>query len=347
MLIAALLAAATWAGAIALPSSQALPEKRPAADTLASNPENLQVASEGFNLPFELWRGAPKSDDGSVPPAAGAPTGQAPVAERIDDDLVYPPPAPTVQSRSLWLNRNYNCNDLEPNQIDESDIEPDAETRVRIAVHHTDILFTAKDQAMNEAEARERAMSILCGIRRYHMGVVKKTVVGKGKSQREIIVGREGRFWADIGYHYLIDWRGTIWEGRKLEKVGANVRGKNPGTIGVALFGDYTRQKPTTAQLVALKQLLAYLVNSQKIDPAGIRGHGDLNADTKCPGAHFSRVGEDKTKYVPAKASPLRRIREELKPLWQRVPHAKSDEFDFALLETGPLAAAPSEPNSL
>ena len=43
--------------------------------------------------------------------------------------------------------------------------------------------------------------------------------------------------WADIGYHYLVDRGGAIATGRPLGKVGAHVRGRNTGSIGIALIG--------------------------------------------------------------------------------------------------------------
>jgi len=68
------------------------------------------------------------------------------------------------------------------------------------------------------------------------------------------------RGWGDIGYNYLIDSSGRIFEG----KIGGDgVKGyhafesANDMSIGIALIGDFTYSNPTTAQLDALKKLLA------------------------------------------------------------------------------------------
>jgi hypothetical protein len=74
------------------------------------------------------------------------------------------------------------------------------------------------------------------------------------------------RGWSDIGYHYLIDRDGTVVEGRPLSRTGAHVRGRNTGTIGIALFGgfggsthDDFADNFTPEQDAALRRLLTTL----------------------------------------------------------------------------------------
>ena len=112
----------------------------------------------------------------------------------------------------------------------------------------------------------------------------------------------------------------------------------NPGTIGVALMGDFTEQSPTEAQRKALKQLLAHLVMEYKIAPGSIRGHGDFTS-TDCPGPLMSRKGEDREPFSVTTASPLRRLRQELEPLWVRVPGRRSEHEWRGLGEAMDLAA--------
>ena len=47
------------------------------------------------------------------------------------------------------------------------------------------------------------------------------------------------RGWYDIGYHFVIDYDGTLAAGRPLVRMGAHVKGENKGTVGVALMGGY------------------------------------------------------------------------------------------------------------
>jgi len=76
----------------------------------------------------------------------------------------------------------------------------------------------------------------------------------------------EDRGWSDIGYHYLIDRDGTVVEGRPLGRTGAHVKGRNTGTIGIALFGghggsasDHFNDNFTQEQNVALRALIKKL----------------------------------------------------------------------------------------
>lgn len=103
--------------------------------------------------------------------------------------------------------------------------------------------------------------------------------------------------WGDIGYHYVIDDTGQIFEGKAGGKyvVGGHAYCNNLGTIGVALMGNFDTQEPTQEQLKALQWLLADVGDIYGIDPARavtfhgerfqspIVGHRDL-LSTDCPG---------------------------------------------------------------
>ncbi len=107
------------------------------------------------------------------------------------------------------------------------------------------------------------------------------------------------RGWADVGYNYLIDPNGMIYEGRSGgdNVVGAHFSGVNAGTMGVALLGDFTSEPPTTRALNSLKKILAWKCDQRDLDPNGtslhaasqldlktISGHRDGPGDTECPG---------------------------------------------------------------
>lgn len=96
--------------------------------------------------------------------------------------------------------------------------------------------------------------------------------------------------WRDIGYHYLIDRDGTVAVGRPLEQVGSHVRGRNTGTIGIALFGGATSREfmkfhdnYTPAQDKALRNLIRQLI--AKHGPMAVNGHNQYAAKA-CPGFH-------------------------------------------------------------
>jgi hypothetical protein len=78
------------------------------------------------------------------------------------------------------------------------------------------------------------------------------------------------RGWGDIGYNYLIDPNGVIYEGRAGgdDAVGFHDTA-NYGSMGVALIGTYSSAVPTTAALDSLVALLAWKADQKRIDPLG------------------------------------------------------------------------------
>jgi len=94
------------------------------------------------------------------------------------------------------------------------------------------------------------------------------------------------RRWADIGYNYLIDEAGRIYEGRYardfwnganpsadnqagLGVAGGHAKYHNPGSMGIALLGTFTSQSPTPAARASLVRLLAWAAAKYHIDPRG------------------------------------------------------------------------------
>ncbi len=113
--------------------------------------------------------------------------------------------------------------------------------------------------------------------------------------------------WRDVGYHYLIDPNGVIYEGRAGgdKAAGIHFSCANTGTMGIAMLGNFTAQSPTEQALSSLKTLLARKAYELKLEPSGssyhsstglnlpqIAGHRDANASkitrvcvgTHCPG---------------------------------------------------------------
>ena len=154
---------------------------------------------------------------------------------------------------------------------------------VRFAVvHHT---------VGSNSYSRAQSASIVRGIERYH-------VLANG--------------WDDIGYNFLVDKYGQIFEGRwggvDRNVVGAHAQGFNQGSVGVALMGTYDSTSITPAARAALIRLLAWRLDVAHVDPlstfswrstgnpkfpAGrmvtlrtISGHRDTGY-TSCPGSRL------------------------------------------------------------
>ncbi|MGQ4376439.1 peptidoglycan recognition family protein [Streptomyces sp. SAS_267] len=126
-----------------------------------------------------------------------------------------------------------------------------------------------------------------------------------------------GKGYGDIGYHFLIDRNGLVYEGRWSGTdgtaahdpagrlvTGAHVQSYNTGNIGIALLGTLTTTPPSSAARTALVQLLADLAARHALTPTGkvlylnpvsgvsrvapvIGGHRNW-ADTDCPGTVFT-----------------------------------------------------------
>jgi flagellar hook assembly protein FlgD len=121
--------------------------------------------------------------------------------------------------------------------------------------------------------------------------------------------------WSDIGYNFLVDRFGTVYEGRyggvTRGVVGAHVYGFNTGSTGVSVMGTYTDAAPPAVALAALQRVLAWKLGLAMLDPEGaatltcgatdkyrkgasvtlpvISGHRQANY-TACPGDAFSRL---------------------------------------------------------
>jgi hypothetical protein len=160
------------------------------------------------------------------------------------------------------------------------------ETRF-VIVHHT---------AGSNDYTRSEAPAIVRGIQLFHV---------------------QGNGWNDIGYNFLVDRFGTVYEGRfggiDRSVVGAHALGFNTGSVGIALIGTYGSTQPSKAAQDAVARLLAWRLDVAHVDPtsfltyvsggserypseipvvlSAISGHRDTGF-TECPGdALYSRLG--------------------------------------------------------
>jgi hypothetical protein len=132
----------------------------------------------------------------------------------------------------------------------------------------------------------------------------------KNELQRIYLLHSVQRKWRDIGYHYLIDGAGRIYEGILGGKysIGAHTYWHNNGTIGIALMGDFRPGHDTLTEPMkeSLIKLIQYIIQEyhwdttsqtfylKKPDLSGrewstllIKGHQELDIrdiKTECPG---------------------------------------------------------------
>ncbi|MCY7302305.1 MAG: N-acetylmuramoyl-L-alanine amidase [Thermoleophilia bacterium] len=157
---------------------------------------------------------------------------------------------------------------------------PDYAPSVRFAiVHHT---AGPNDYSPSQAAA------IMRGIQTYHV---------------------KSNGWNDIGYNFLVDRYGTIYEGRyggiDRNVIGAHARGFNTGAVGVAVIGTFGTTAVPDAASRSLEKLLAWRLDLAHVDPQkpvtvisggserylpgvpvtlrAVSGHRD-SGQTSCPG---------------------------------------------------------------
>jgi N-acetyl-anhydromuramyl-L-alanine amidase AmpD len=100
----------------------------------------------------------------------------------------------------------------------------------------------------------------------------------------------------DIGYHFMVDDNGNIYEGRYLAFKGSHVEKANTGKIGILVMGDFEHQmldwddeEPTTSQLNSVTSLIKILKsNFSRITKLG--GHKDYKPSTECPGGELYKL---------------------------------------------------------
>ncbi|MET8766399.1 peptidoglycan recognition protein [Streptomyces sp. NPDC004658] len=154
-------------------------------------------------------------------------------------------------------------------------------------VHHT---------ATGNAYTCAQAPSVIRGIYRYHV---------------------KSMGWRDIGYNFLVDKCGTLYEGRAggvaKAVLGAHTRGFNTDSMGIAVIGTYGTARPPSAAVTAIARLTAWKLGLYGVDPGAktyltsgggnlypkgknvrlnvISGHRDGFA-TECPGKQlYAKLG--------------------------------------------------------
>jgi flagellar hook assembly protein FlgD len=183
--------------------------------------------------------------------------------------LAAPVAQPAIIRRSAW-------------GADESIVRGSASiaARLRFAViHHT---------AGSNSYSAAQSAAIVRGIQQYH-------VLGNG--------------WDDIGYNFLVDKYGQVFEGRRggiaQNVIGAHAGGFNTGSVGVSVLGNYdsvgfpSKAKTAVQRLLAWRLDVGHVYPRTRVDrvsggssrwPAGtvvrlrgISGHRDTSY-TSCPG---------------------------------------------------------------
>lgn len=94
------------------------------------------------------------------------------------------------------------------------------------------------------------------------------------------------RGWGDVGYHYVVDRAGRVWEGRPIQYQGAHVSDQNEHNVGIMLLGNFDNQLPSNVQLAAAQTMTAAIMSQYNVPVHRVYTHQELKP-TQCPGRNL------------------------------------------------------------
>ncbi|MFF1838329.1 N-acetylmuramoyl-L-alanine amidase [Streptomyces sp. NPDC058231] len=178
------------------------------------------------------------SSSATVSPSATATASPTPTTSTSPSATLPPAPTSTVPRPPITSRAGWGA--------DES-ISPEApeynETVKAVFVHHT---AGTNDYSCTESPAIVRSLYA------YHV---------------------QSNGWKDIGYNFVVDKCGTVFEGRKggvdRPVLGAHTYGFNRESAGISVIGTYTDAGASTAAITSVARIAAWKLGQYKVDPAG------------------------------------------------------------------------------
>lgn len=112
------------------------------------------------------------------------------------------------------------------------------------------------------------------------------TQAAEAQAMRQLEQIGQQRFGGGVSYTFAVMPSGRVYEGHSIGRRGAHTKGHNTTARGIVLVGDYSKQRPTEAQLDAVARLLVW-AHRQGLCPRATLtgGHRDVK-QTECPGTH-------------------------------------------------------------
>lgn len=129
----------------------------------------------------------------------------------------------------------------------------------------------------------------------HHDGMNAFTSTSQGAAAQRLEAIRRAHVssngWADIGYHFVIDPAGRVWEARPVSLQGAHVKDNNEHNLGVMMLGNYDQQSPSNASAKALDDFVAAMMRKYRVPVSRIYTHQEIKP-TACPGRSLQYVME-------------------------------------------------------
>lgn len=255
------------------------------------------------------------------------------VIQSVDDGPRQPEPAATVQAQGVQtatveviMRPEWDADEALRNSAPDCEANPEYAQPHFGVIHHT---VNPNDYSASEAD------DLIRGIYAFHV---------------------RGRNFCDIGYNFIVDRFGRVYEGRYggiyRGVEGAHAQGFNDESFGAALLGDFGDASPSDDAYWAMVRLFAWKLRHHGIDPEGtatvesegstkydegelvtvdtIIGHRDVSL-TECPGQKMYDRLDSVRAQVPA-------VTDKVFP--RRAPCADAPESDFSDRPAGGFGAA-------
>ncbi|MFF5157840.1 N-acetylmuramoyl-L-alanine amidase [Streptomyces sp. NPDC000348] len=206
----------------------------------ATAPETPASETPPEPSPSEPPTPEPSVTEPSAPVTPSAPDTSSPTASPSPSVSVpsAPPstaPRPPITSRADW-GADESISPEEPGYLPGEKVKA-------VVVHHT---AESNDYTCDQGPA------VVRGIYAYHVKQLG---------------------WKDLGYNFLVDKCGTVYEGRKggvdRPVMGAHAYGFNSETTGISVLGTYTSTAPSTAAMTSVARIAAWKLGQYGVDPTG------------------------------------------------------------------------------
>ena len=98
----------------------------------------------------------------------------------------------------------------------------------------------------------------------------------------------DNRGWCDIGYHFVVNYNGTVYQGRDERRTGVHVYRQNTNNVGIALMGNFDTAQVPQAQLNGAAETVRWVGSTFGIalTRSNVKGHGE-RMSTACPGKNL------------------------------------------------------------
>ncbi|WP_421740917.1 peptidoglycan recognition protein [Cellulomonas sp.] len=94
---------------------------------------------------------------------------------------------------------------------------------------------------------------------------------------------QDARGWCDIGYNFLVDKWGNVYEGRgesgSKPIIGVHAGGFNTATVGISMLGDYSSGAPSAAVRESVARVIAWRLSTYHRDPTSTVGYTTLGGE--------------------------------------------------------------------